>query len=216
MKKSLKEIVSKQVEEIREYASKFTVKDIRDGEWFVQFITYSLSNYAKKVNPQYFKTKYPNVPVEGIVKKRIKLAQKYAAIEGGLSASLYSGSVAATIGSLGGASPITTSAAITSFVVDMLYTTKLQLNLAYDLSVLYNKPANIEDPEDVIDLIRIAFGVKASEKLTSAVSKIAPETVRVGIKATIHTTKLAWLKSLPVVGKFLLQRNITLSISVIG
>ena len=60
---------------------------------------------------------------DAVVEARIKLAARYAALEGGLSASAYTGAVAATIGSAGGASPLTASAAVLSFSADLFATT---------------------------------------------------------------------------------------------
>jgi hypothetical protein len=45
------------------------------------------------------------------VDQRIKMAARYAALEGGLSASAYSAAVVATLGSAGGASPVMLPAA---------------------------------------------------------------------------------------------------------
>ncbi|GAA3495366.1 hypothetical protein GCM10019016_024660 [Streptomyces prasinosporus] len=58
-------------------------------------------------------------------------------LEGGLSAGAYTATVAATIGSLGGASPATVPAAVATMMVDVAFISQLQLRLVYDVSVLY-------------------------------------------------------------------------------
>lgn len=149
--------------------------------------------------------------------RRVDLARKYSAIEGGLSAGAYTAAVAATIGSGGGASPLALPGAVATFVIDLFFTTQIQLRLAHDIAVLYGVPINIEDPEDLLDLLRVAFGIKAAELVREAAAKAAPEAARQGVKAVIKGPVLAFLKGLPVIGKYLLQRNIIkFAIPVVG
>ena len=189
-------------------ARALTPEDLKGGDWFTRFMFVMLRTYAQRVTADYFKAKYPHLPADAVAARRIELAQRYAAIEGGLMAGAYSAAVAATIGTAGGASPLTVPAGLAAFGVDLLYTTRLQLRLAHDLAVLYRVPIDLDDPEDLYDLFKVAFGVKAGELFRSGIAKIAPEAARVGVKATIHTTTLAWVKGLPVIGQHLLQRNI--------
>ena len=134
---SQKNIVKETLDELKSYASSFTVKDITSGEWFKTFFSYSLKNYSNQISLDYLTKKYPNHSTESIIDKRISEAQKLAAIEGSITASLYTCSVAATIGSVGGSFPITKLTSLTSFVIDLLFLTNLQLRLAYDLSILH-------------------------------------------------------------------------------
>jgi len=205
---ALKESIQSEINDIKDLAKNQSLDDLKSGLWFTNFISYALKNYSEKVNAVYFQTKYPNVPVEGVVSNRIKIAKKYAAIGGGITGGAYAGVVAATIGSGGGASPLTIPAAITAFTVDLMYTTRLQLQLAYDLSILYNRKIDLNDPEDISDLINVAFGIKAAQKFTDAMSKTAPGFVRYGVKQIATGKSLQLLKSVPVIGKHLLQRNI--------
>src|SRR3546814_14298117 len=85
-----------------------------------------MSTHTEQVDWQYFQTKYQGIPSDAIVDQRIQMAARYASIEGGLSASAYTGAIAATIGSLGGASPATVPAAVVTMMVDVAYTTRLQ------------------------------------------------------------------------------------------
>lgn len=200
--------VQADLDDLRKEAGSYSRADLKDGSWFVRFLSFALKQYAEVVDAEYFQKKYPNMPADAVVDRRIDLAKKYSAIEGGLSASAYSAAVAATIGTKGGASPLTVPAAASAFTVDLLYTTRLQLHLAYDLSVLYGYPADLEDPEDLVDLIKVAFGIKAGEALRGGIAKLAPEAARQATKHWVKGTTLASLKALPVVGKYLLQRNI--------
>lgn len=203
-----KEAVEKERELLAKFVHGLTMDDIKGGNWFAKLLTFSLATYQEKVNADYFKDKYPGVPIDAVVDQRIKLASRYAAIEGALSASAYTGAIAATIGSVGGASPIAVPAAISSVMVDVVYLSQLQLRLAYDISVLYRLPIDTSDPEDLWKLIRVAFTIKGGETLRQGVMKGVPALVRPLVKKFIAGPTLTAVKSLPVIGQFLLQRNI--------
>ncbi len=106
------------------------------------------------------------------------MAGRYAAIEGGLSVSAYTAAVSATIGSLSGASPLTVPAALTTVMVDVAFTTQLQLRLAHDIAVLYRVPLDTSDPDDLWKLLRVAFTVKSGEAVREGVVKVVPALVR--------------------------------------
>lgn len=200
--------VDQVLDELRSAAKAYTIDDIRGGGWFGRFLHHGIETYAKKVNAQYFKDRYPGLPPDAVVARQVALAKKYAAIEGGLSGAAYSGAVALTVGSGGTAAELTAPAAIASFTVDLFFTTRLQFRLAYDMAVLYGVPIDVDDPEDLLDLLKVAFGVKAGELANEAIAKLAPQAVKAGVKAVFKGATLEWLKALPVVGRYLLQKNI--------
>lgn len=145
------------------------------------------------------------------------MAARYAAIEGGLSASAYTAAISATLGSAGGASPLTVPAAVTTVMVDVAFTTQIQLRLAYDIAVLYRVPLDTSDPDDLWKLIRVAFTIKSGEAVREGVVKVVPAMMRPIIKRYYAGPVLAAAKGLPVVGKQLLQRNvIKIGIPLIG
>jgi hypothetical protein len=203
-----KAAVEAEIDEIKGMATATSVDELKDGSWFTTLLQHALHTYTRQANAEYFFKKYPGLPADAIAARRIELAQRYAMIEGGLSATAYAAAVAATIGTAGGASPLTLPGAVTSFAVDLLYVTRLQLHLAWDLAVLYRHPIDIDDPEDLYDLLCVAFGIKVGEALRGALPRLAPEAVRQGIKVVAAGSRLAILKSLPVIGKHLLQRNL--------
>lgn len=138
-------VVRREVEKVRGFVKDLSLDDLRQGDWFPKLLTFSLDKYVKEVDADYFRRKYPDLPADAVVQERIQMAARYASVEGGLSAAAYSGAVAATIGSGGGASPLTLPAGGASFAVDLVYTSQLQLRLAYDIAVLYRVPLNTED-----------------------------------------------------------------------
>lgn len=201
-------VVERERAEIREFVKELTMDEIKSGNWFTKLLSHSMSSYTTKVDWAYFQDKYKGVPADGIVDQRIKMAARYAAIEGGLSASAYTGAIAATIGSAGGASPIVVPAAVATVMVDVAYITQLQLRLAYDIAVLYRVPLDLSDPDDLWKLIRVAFTIKGGEVAREGVVKVVPVLVRPLIKRFYSRGVLAAAKGLPVVGKFLLQRTV--------
>lgn len=212
-----RQAVEQERDELRGFVRELSPDDIKSGGWFTKLLAQSLGTYTDKVDWQYFQRKYKGIPPDAIVEQRIQMAARYASIEGGLSASAYTGVVAATIGTLGGASPATVPAAAATMMVDVAYTTRLQLRLAYDISVLYRVPLDTSDPDDLWKLIRIAFTIKGGEIVSEGVLKTVPALVRPLIKRFYSKAVLNAGKGLPVVGKYLLQRNvIKISIPLIG
>ena len=203
-----REMVENEQSDLRGFVKDLTGDDIKSGNWFSKLVSHALSIYTTTADAAYFEAKYHGVPADAIVEARIKMAARYAALEGGMSAGAYTGAVAATIGSAGGASPITLPAAAVTVLIDLAYTTQCQLRLAWDISVLYSIPLDIDDPDDLWKLIRIAFAIKSGELAREGLPKAVPVIARPLIKKFYSRGALAAGRSLPVVGKFLLQRNV--------
>lgn len=212
-----RKVVEGERTELRKFIKELSPDDIKSGGWFTKLIAQGLSSYTDKVNWQYFQEKYEGVPADAIVDQRIKMATRYAALEGGLSASAYSAAVISTMGSLGGSSPATVPAAIATVMVDVAFITQLQLRLAYDVAVLYRVPLEMSDPDDVWKLIRVAFTIKSGEAVRGGISRAVPALVRPLIKRFYSGGVLAAAKGLPFVGKYLLQRSvIKIGIPLVG
>ncbi len=203
-----KAAVRAELARMRDFVTGLSFEDIKQGTWFTKLLTFSLAKYVTQVDAEYFRRKYPHLPTDAIVEARIKLASRYAGIEGGLNASAASGAVLATTVSGGTASPLALPAGATSFVLDLAYNTQIQLKLAYDIAVLYGVPLDLDDPEDLWRLIRIAFVVKSGEVGTSAAGKAVPAFLKPLMKKIFSGARLAAAKELPVIGRHLLQRNI--------
>lgn len=212
-----RKVVEQEQAQIKDFVKGLSADDIKSGNWFTKLAAHAMNAYTEKVDWQYFQDRYAGVPADAIVDQRIKMAARYAALEGGLSAGAYTATVAATIGSLGGASPVTVPAAVATVMVDVAFVTQLQLRLAYDISVLYRVPIDVHDPEDLWKLIRVALTVKSGEAANKTVSKAIPALVRPLVKRFYSNTVLTAGKALPVVGKHLLQRNvIKIGIPLVG
>ncbi|MEU5715685.1 hypothetical protein AB0G71_07815 [Streptomyces sp. NPDC020403] len=102
-------------------------------------------------------------------------------------------------------------------MVDVAFITRLQLRLAYDVAVLYRVPLDLSDPDDMWKLIRVAFTIKSGEMVREGVVKVVPALMRPVIKRFYSRGVLTAARGLPVVGKYLLQRNvIKIGIPVVG
>ena len=142
-------VVENERAELRTFLTGLSADDIKSGTWFTKLSAHALSSYTEKATWQYFQDKYAGVPADAIVDQRIKMATRYAALEGGLSAGAYTAVVISTLGTLGGASPATVPAAVATVMVDVAFITQLQLRLAYDIAVLYRVPLDLDDPDDM-------------------------------------------------------------------
>ena len=202
------EVVENEQAKLREFVKGLSPDDIKSGGWFIKLVAGALGSYTEKVTWQYFQEKYEGVPADAIVDQRIKIAARYAALEGGLSAGAYSAAIIATLGTLGGSSPATVPAAVVTVMVDVAFITQLQLRLAYDVAVLYRIPLDLSDPEDMWKLIRVAFTIKSGEAVREGVAKAVPAIMRPVIKRFYSGGVLNAARGLPFVGKYLLQRNI--------
>lgn len=200
--------VRRELEDAHSFVKELTLDDLRGGDWFAKLLAHSMRVYVTEVDAEYFRNKYPGLPADAVADARIQMAARYAGVGGGLSAAAYTGAVAATIGSGGGASPLTLPAGGASFVVDLVYTSQLQLRLAYDLSVLYRVPLDLNDPEDLWKFIRIAIGIRAGEVGGNLLLKGVPAVLRPMLKKYFSKGVLAAARGLPYIGRHLLQRNV--------
>jgi tellurite resistance protein len=200
--------VRHELDKLRDLAQRVSAEEVRQGEWFAKLLRFSLDQYAQEVDAAYFDRLYPGASAEARIAARIDLAARRASIAGGLTAGAYTGALAATLGSRGSASPVALPAAGVSFVLDLLFMSSLQLRLAYDIAVISRVPLDLEDPEDLWRLIRVAFVVKDRASRWEAFGKRAPQVIRPMLLKIFTGDPAAAARSLPAMGRFLLQRHV--------
>jgi tellurite resistance protein len=200
--------VRSELDKLRDLAQRVSAEEVRRGDWFAKLLKFSLDQYAHEVDAAYFDQLYPGASAEAMVGARIDLAARRASIAGALTAGAYTGALAATLGSRGSASPVALPAAGVSFVLDLLFMSNLQLRLAYDIAVISGVPLDLDDPEDLWRLIRVAFVVQGRASRWEALGKRAPLVVRPVLLKIFTGDPAAAARSLPAMGRFLLQRNI--------
>ena len=144
-------------------ARSMTLEDLTSGMWLAPLVDNVLEAYSRRVDAGYFRRKYGRASSEEIIEQRISRAQRHAAIEGALSAGAATAAVAAMFATGGTATLVALPTGVVIFATDLLFTTRLQLQLAYDISVLYGHPMDLDDVEEMRDLLRIAFGERPEE-----------------------------------------------------
>jgi hypothetical protein len=200
--------VRHELDKLRDLAQRVSMEEVRQGEWFARLLKFSLDQYVHEVDADYFNRLYPGLSADAMVRARIEFAARYASIEGALTAGAYTGAVAATLGSRGTASPVALPAAGVSFMLDLLFMSNLQLRLAYDIAVISGVPLDLEDPGDLWRLIRVAFVIKDRASRWEALGKGTPFVVPPILLKIFTGDPAAAARSLPAMGKFLLQRNV--------
>lgn len=200
--------VRSELDKLRELAQRVSMEEVRQGEWFARLLRFSMDPYVQEVDAAYFDKLYPGFSAEEMVRARIELAARYASVEGALTAGAYAGAIAATFGSRGAALPVALPSAGASFVLDLLFMSSLQLRLAYDIALIYGVPLDLDDPEDLWRLIQVAFVIKEPAARWQALGSRAPAVVRAALEKMFTGDPAAAERSLPALGKFLLQRHV--------
>lgn len=154
--KSVKSQIKTELEDLKKMAVAFGPDRLRDGTWFNEFVLAMLSSYAEKIikagGVAYFRKKYPGLTQDAIAEKLCTMATRYAAIAGGVTG------ITASTGVLGG---FTIPIIIAAIGGEILYTTRLQVRLIYDLATVYGDPIDLNDPEQLYRAFMMAYGISA-------------------------------------------------------
>jgi tellurite resistance protein len=71
-------------------------------------------------------------------------------------------------------------------VAEVLYTVRLQLRLVCDLHLLYGIPLDASDPEDLLGIFAVVYGVKIAEIGGIGTKALGPEVMRAQLYRLIH------------------------------
>jgi uncharacterized protein (DUF697 family) len=153
--------IRQSIEALRDHAKSYSFEDLTSGAWLARFLTYALKDYSQRTDEATLRSRYPGLPTDEIAARTIERTRRRAAIEGALTATAHTAAVGITLGAGWASMPLTLPVGLAAFAADMFYRSMLQLRLAYDMSLLYGRELDLDDSEDVLDLIRVAFGVKA-------------------------------------------------------
>jgi|GEM_PF-1812741 uncharacterized tellurite resistance protein B-like protein len=166
--KSIKSQVKTELEDLKKMAAAFGPARLRDGTWFNEFVHAMLSSYAETIikagGVGYFRKKYPGLTQDAIAEKLSTLAMRYAAVAGGVTG------ITASTGVLGG---LTIPVIIAAIGGEILYTTRLQVRLIYDLATVYGDPIDLNDPEQLYRAFVLAYGVSAVSANAGNVAAVA-------------------------------------------
>lgn len=171
---SVKNQIKTDLEDLKKLAGAFGPARLKDGTWFNEFVHAMLSSYAEKIikdgGAEYFRNKYPGLTKDAIAEKLCTLAMRYAALAGGVTGMTASTAV------LGG---LTIPVIIAAIGGEILYTTRLQVRLIYDLATVYGDPIDVNDPEQLYRAFMLAYGVSGvSANAGAVVAAAGPEVVR--------------------------------------
>ena len=146
--------------------------EFQKGNWFGNFAKQILQNYARHVNADYIKRKYPGVDPDTQAKKAIELAAKYCAIAGGLTATAASAAELSLIPTFGTDLSLVVPAVGSAVITDVVFTTRTQIRSTYDLSIIHGAPLSSDDVEDCYLIFMLAMGVKV-EEMFGDIAKVA-------------------------------------------
>ncbi len=171
-----------EINDLQATAQSFGWEKIKSGSWFNGFLVSCLGSYQKRVIEQggeaWLREKYPGLPTEAIASKLCDLAEKYSAIAGSASGAAASAAVLTA----GVGIPF----ALTGIMAEVLYTVRLQLRLVFDLHMLYGIPLDASDPEDLLGIFAVVYGVKLAEVGGIGVKALGPEVMRAQLYRLIH------------------------------
>jgi len=171
-----------EINDLKDTARSFGIDAIKDGSWFNEFLASCLKGYHERVMKQggeaYLRNKYPGLPTDAVAGKLCQLAEQAAGIAGSLSGAAASGAVFTA----GAAIPAT----VLAVMGEVLYTIRLQLRLVYDLHLLYGIPLDTSDPEDLMAIFAVVYGIKLAEVGGIGAKALGPEVMRAQLFRLIH------------------------------
>lgn len=137
-------------------------KEKNNGDWFAKLVQKVIEAHSENANYEYFKNKYSSEDRDIIARK---------IIESYLNISIIIGM---TSGATGGILGLLSLISVTfGEIITIIY---YQLKMIYDLSIVYGKPLNMEDPEETYKILGVALGLKTNH--------VGNETIKQGVNRT--------------------------------
>jgi len=200
--------VREELDGLRELADNTSLESLRDGSWLVSYLDHALGDYAPENDRNAVRARWPDLDLDAVADVRIDVAQRHAALAGGLSAAAYASVVMAGIATGGLASAVALPTAVAAFALDTYFTARVQLRLGWDLAVLYGRRFDLDDPVQASVLARVAFGLDTDRAMRDMASRFAPEASRLTTRAVTTGVRLATGQGLKTVGQKLVMRNL--------
>lgn len=181
---STKDDVRQEYEDLKNHFRNTNFEDFKAGGWFPQFVKWMLEEYARKVDAEYIRRKYPGAGSRNQATKAISLASKHAMIAGGMSAAAVT-AMELTLPTPG--APLAIGGIGTAIMADIAFNTRLQLRTVYDLSVIYRAPLSLDDAEDCYLIFLTALGLKLSEMAGGVVKAVGPKVIQYNIRKLLRS-----------------------------
>lgn len=199
--------VGQMLGELKKLARRFSVSDLRSGEWLAPFVSEVLEDYAGEVDKEHFDRTYPGQGPDEIIEYLIARAQRRAAVAAGLTSGFHTTTVWLVLGSGWLVPVISVPAGVVTYVGGMFFQTLIQLRLAYDISVLYGYPVDLDDPEQVRDLLLVSLGTKPDDELDIDPDDDGVDASDVARYVTRGVSRLS-RKTLSTVGRRMIRRSL--------
>ena len=176
--KSIRERVSAEFSEAKEFAKSLNFDEIKSGDWFNNILQRVIRAYDRNARAAYFQQKYPGLPPDEIADILTSVTVRYAALAGAIAGAATSAAEIAALGSAG----MTVALMATAIGTEMIYLSRIQIRLILDLSVVYDLQLNADDPEDTLMIFGYALGVAptglAGQALGTATAALTKSTVK--------------------------------------
>lgn len=185
------------------------IRAFRNGDWLLNLIPRSFKNYSERATPEYLRAKYPGLSREQIAQKLIGIAATNAALVGGVAGAAVSVDELFTVGEGGIGLPANVALAFVVVAWETCFTTKLQLELVFRLSALYDVALDLDDPEDILTILSFAFGGGIAELAGKEGMKVGGNLAERAVRKFIKKEVLESLKRIAKkLGYKLLQRGV--------
>lgn len=200
----IKKIVEGWVTKAKETVESVPMSEFQSGEWLPKLLTRMITAH-ENATADYFREKYPKLSDEQIADKLIQLAEQYSIVIGTVSGMGLSLNQVASLGTAGLMIP---SIGV-GLAIEMFLLTKIQVQLIYELSILYECPLNPEDPEDFLIILGYAVGAKPINLVGNFAKQSASHITQRTIKKYISKNTLRSIQSFGrAIGVKILQRTI--------
>ena len=201
----IKRIVQSKFDESREFIKTLEFNQINSGEWFNELLIKVIRTPEKNATATFFIQKYPGYSSDEIADILIETVEKHAAVVGGIAgagATLSEINTIATSGLSGALIP-------TVILTEMAGITWIQMRLIYDLSVVYNLPLDLEDPEDIFLIFGYALGIAPADLVGKGLQIATKSLTKRGVKQVFTKGTLKATQNIAAkIGVKVLQKTI--------
>ncbi|MFZ5479179.1 MAG: hypothetical protein ACOZNI_20615 [Myxococcota bacterium] len=183
------------------------------GSWFVAFTQSVVRDYAEEVlelgGARNWRERWPGLSEEEIADRIVRQAVRQSALAGAATGVTSTAAYVASFGAPFGLAAL--PAAVSTLGAEILYTTRVQLRLVYDLATLYGYPIDPADPEDLYRAFALANGVKVSVGDLDEEQAFSLDAVRAHLRALLEKrageqTRLALNVLGPQIGRQIVMR----------
>jgi len=172
----------------------------KSGDWLLDLVRKSFSNYYRRATDEYFRKKYPGKDAEFIARKLISVAARNSSIVGALTGAAVTADeiVALVTGAEGGVGlPANIAIAALAISAESVLVVRLQMQLVAELARVHGVPLDPEDPEDILTILAFALGGSTAEAAGKAGMKVGGQAAG---KAMKKVASKEVLKSIQAIG----------------